>query len=179
MNISMAIADLNKEYLYRLTEILQQNRELNISVFTSLENLQEAMEKTRFDVLLFDPDISSERIGLSGVKLAVCLYSDECRNIDNYRDCQKVLKYQRVSNIYKFVLHFIYKISLLTYLILSFFFSNSIDILAIIRTIAISTKKLTRWFLSSFPFSSLFFISSCCLFSCSTFSCSLLVFCMS
>ncbi len=104
MNISMAIADLNKEYLYRLTEILQQNRELNISVFTSLENLQEAMDKTRFDVLLFDPDISVERISLSRVKLAVCLYSDECRNIDNYRDCKKVLKYQRVSNIYKYVL---------------------------------------------------------------------------
>ena len=61
MHISMAIADPDKEYLYRLTEVLQQNRGLNISAFTSLENLRKAMENTRFDVLLFDPDISGIR----------------------------------------------------------------------------------------------------------------------
>ena len=104
MNISMAIADPDKEYLYRLTEVLQQNRGLNISAFTSLENLRKAMENTRFDVLLFDPDISGERISLSDFRLAVCLYSEECRGAELYRDCRKVLKYQRVSNIYKYIL---------------------------------------------------------------------------
>ena len=105
MNISIAIADLNKDYVYRLTEVLQQNRDLSISAFTSMEKLQEAMERNRFDVLLFDPDISRERLHVSGVKLALCLYSDECSNADLYRDYPKVIKYQRVSNIYKSILN--------------------------------------------------------------------------
>ena len=104
MNISIAIADPNKDYLYRLTEVLQQNRDLNISIFSSSQKLYKALEEDKFDVLLFDPDISAERIPLMDVKLAVCLYSDECQNIDRYKDCGKVLKYQRVSNIYKYIL---------------------------------------------------------------------------
>lgn len=104
MNISMAIADLNKDYLYRLTEMLQQNRELSISAFTSLEKLQTALEHEHFDVLLFDPGLSSERINFWGVKLALCLYSEECENLGLYNDCPKVLKYQRASNIYKCIL---------------------------------------------------------------------------
>ena len=105
MNISIAIADLNKDYIYRLTEVLQQNRELSISAFTSFEKLQEALERTRFDVLLFDPDISPVRMNLSGVKLALCLYSEECENTELYGDCAEILKYQRVSNIYKYILN--------------------------------------------------------------------------
>ena len=104
MNISIAIADLDKDYIYRLTEVLQQNRDLSISAFTSFEKLQAALERTHYDVLLFDPDISGERIRLSGVKLALCLYSEECVNASLYADCPKVLKYQRVSNIYKCIL---------------------------------------------------------------------------
>lgn len=105
MNISLAIADLNRDYVYRLTEVLQHNRDLNISAFTSLEKLQEALEDTCFDVLLFDPDISKEKIKLSGTKLAICFYSEDCKNLHLYDDCAKVLKYQRVSNIYKFLLN--------------------------------------------------------------------------
>ena len=101
MNISLAIADTNRRYVEKLSEVLQQYHDLTISLFTNAEKLQVALDQTRFDVLLFDPDISPERLSISGVKLAVCLYSDGCANMGLYPDCAKILKYQRISNIYK------------------------------------------------------------------------------
>ena len=101
MNISLAIADTNRRYVEKLSEVLQQYHDLTISLFTNAEKLQAALDQTRFDVLLFDPDISPERLSISGVKLAVCLYSDGCGNMGLYPDCAKILKYQRISNIYK------------------------------------------------------------------------------
>lgn len=101
MNISIAIADLNLEYIERLSEVLQQYEELTIHIYTSGYKLQAAIEKNRFDVVLFDPDISEERLVFPGVKLPICLYSDEAHNRSMYADFAKVVKYQRVSNIYK------------------------------------------------------------------------------
>ncbi len=101
MNISIAIADLNKEYVERLLEVLQQYDELTIHVYTNWQKLQTAMDGGRFDVVLFDPDICEERLGFSKVKLPVCLYSDEARGAGLYPDTAKVLKYQRISGIYK------------------------------------------------------------------------------
>lgn len=104
MNISMAIVDSDKDYTSRLSEALQQYTDLSISIFTSLQTFQETIARERFDILLFDPDVSEEYLPLSSVKLAVCLYSDECKNTARYTECVKTLKYQRVSNIYRDVL---------------------------------------------------------------------------
>ncbi len=101
MNISIAIADSNKEYVERLLEVLQQYDELTIHVYTNWQKLQTAMVGGRFDVVLFDPDISDERMTFSKVRLPVCLYSDEARNCGLYADTAKVIKYQRISSIYK------------------------------------------------------------------------------
>ncbi|MCM1120913.1 MAG: AAA family ATPase [bacterium] len=113
MNISIAIADSNREYVERLSEVLQQYAELSISIYYNGQKLQEDMnpknveaepghrKRKHFDIVLFDPDVSEEKLDFSNVKLPVCLYSDEANNRSWYGDCAKVLKYQRISNIYK------------------------------------------------------------------------------
>lgn len=104
MNISIAIVDADSKYVSRLSEVLQQYKDLSISIFTNVQRYRDDLEHRQFDILLFDPDISEEDLALSGAKLAICLYSDHCKNIHRYADCIKVLKYQRVSNIYKSML---------------------------------------------------------------------------
>ncbi|MCD7751932.1 MAG: AAA family ATPase [Lachnospiraceae bacterium] len=101
MIISVAIADKNRDYASRLSEVLQQYDNLDISVFTSAEKLEQALETNRYDIVLLDPDISAERLYLSNVRMTVCLYSEEAVNTALYADALMVSKYQRVSNIYK------------------------------------------------------------------------------
>lgn len=104
MIISIAIADSNRDYVERLTEVLQQKGDLNISIFTNADRLMSSIERERYDVVLFDPDISDEKLYFSNVKLAICLYSDEAMNKDLYSDMENIRKYQRISNIYKAIL---------------------------------------------------------------------------
>ncbi len=101
MNISIAIADSNKEYVERLIEVLQQYDDLTIHVYTNWTKLEESMEQGRFDVVLFDPDIADKKLTFPNTKLSICLYSDEARNGAVYAEAAKVIKYQRVSSIYK------------------------------------------------------------------------------
>jgi len=104
MNISIAIVDTDKDYVFRLSEVLQQYKDLSISIFSDVERFYTALNRSHFDILLFDPDASEEKITLSKVKLAICLCSDECRNMGMYTGCVRILKYQRVSDIYKEIL---------------------------------------------------------------------------
>lgn len=101
MNISIAIADANREYLSRLVEGLQEYEELTVSVYTDAEHLENALQSKRFDIVLFDPDIADERIAFANAKLWMCLYSEEAHNSALYADCDKVIKYQRISKLYK------------------------------------------------------------------------------
>lgn len=101
MNISLAIADSNTEYVERLSEELQQYAELSITIYTNGRKLKEDMNVKHFDIVLFDPDISEEKLSFPGIKLPICLYSDEAEHSSWYADCAKVKKYQRISIIYK------------------------------------------------------------------------------
>lgn len=101
MNISIAIADVNRDYLERLAEVLQEYEDLTISRFTSAERLEQALQQKKYDVVLFNPDISDRRLPFGSAKLWICLYSDEVMNSGLYTDLPKVMKYQRVSRIYK------------------------------------------------------------------------------
>lgn len=101
MNISIAIADVNRDYIERLVEVLQEYEELSVSMFTSAELLEQALQNKRFDIVLFDPDISDRKLSFYNTKLSVCLYSDEAQNAMLYADSAKVIKYQRISKIYK------------------------------------------------------------------------------
>ncbi|MBQ7774491.1 MAG: AAA family ATPase [Lachnospiraceae bacterium] len=101
MNISIAIADINRNYLERLVEVLQEYEDLSVSIFTNAERLEEALQAKHYDIVLFDPDICDKKMSFYNTKMSVCLYSDEARNAQLYPECNKVLKYQRISRIYK------------------------------------------------------------------------------
>lgn len=101
MNISIAVADSNRDYIERLSEGLQKYEELTIHVYTNGQKLQAAIDSGNFDIVLFDPDISEDRLSFSNVRFPVYLYSDESRNRGIYADFAKVVKYQRISGIYK------------------------------------------------------------------------------
>lgn len=101
MNILLAIADRDKEYLNRIAEELQGYSDLTIFVYTSREKLEAALLKGAFDVVMFDPDISESRINFSNVKMPICLYSEETENACLYKEYDHIFKYQRISKIYK------------------------------------------------------------------------------
>ncbi len=101
MNILLAIADTNKEYLRKISEELQGYSDLTIYVYTSADKLENAMENESFDVVMFDPDLSESRINFSRVKMPICLYSEEAENTSLYKECVHISKYQRISKIYK------------------------------------------------------------------------------
>lgn len=104
MNISIAIADADRSYLDKIVEVLQEYEDLTVSGYTNAELLQSSLETKRYDILLFDPDISENKMSFSNIKLAICLYSEEAGNAAMYADYEKVHKYQRISMIYKEVL---------------------------------------------------------------------------
>lgn len=104
MNISIAIADTNQLYIERLVEVLQEYEELSVSIFTNASLLEKTLASKNFDIVLFDPDITDEKIAFFNVKLPICMYSRDAKNIALYKECEKVIKYQRISKIYKDVI---------------------------------------------------------------------------
>ena len=101
MNISIAIVDNNRLYLERLVEVLQEYEDLSVSIYTNSELLEKSLEVKKYDSVLFNPDICDEKIRFSNVKLPICLYSNEEKNAVLYSEYNKVIKYQRISKLYK------------------------------------------------------------------------------
>ncbi len=101
MNIRMAVADKNRDYAERVSGVLQQYEELTLSVFTNGESLRRAIEENACQIVLFDPDISEEKIHFSDQIMPIALVSDVTQNTGLYDDITKIKKYQRISNIYK------------------------------------------------------------------------------
>lgn len=104
VQISIAIVDTDREYLERLAEGLQQYDELTVYAYTGSSRFQAAMETEKFDIVLFSPEAVDDRVLFSNDCLPICLYSEEARNRELYTDFVKILKYQRISNIYKEVM---------------------------------------------------------------------------
>ncbi len=101
MNIKILIADQSKEYLDRLIDKLQEYSELDISIATSYDKLIKTMNNNRYDIVLFNSDLSDSKISFNSVKLAICLYDEEQENSRLYKELKFIRKYQRISNIYK------------------------------------------------------------------------------
>lgn len=104
MNISIAILDTNKKYVERLVEGLQKYDDLFVSVFTSVERLEQTLNTKKIDIVLFEPGISEEKIYFANVKMNLCFYSADAANMSLYADYKKVIKYQRISKLYKDIL---------------------------------------------------------------------------
>lgn len=106
MNIKIAILDSDINYLERLSGVLQQYDELLVSVFTKKETLEQAMGQNAFQIVLFYPDVSENRIYFGEEVMPVCLCDDEVKNWKLYPQMAVIQKYQRISNIYKEMLKY-------------------------------------------------------------------------
>ncbi|MBR6308605.1 MAG: AAA family ATPase [Lachnospiraceae bacterium] len=102
MIISVAIVDKDREYAERLRGGLEAYSGLNLSLFSSGEKFQKALEKNKYDIVFFDPDCSEDTLHFGTVKLPVCLCSVASDKVNFYGDnVLKIEKYQRISTIYK------------------------------------------------------------------------------
>lgn len=106
MNIRMIIADTDKDYAGRLADALGQYEEFSLSVVTSYGKLRELSGQKKYDIVLFDSDLSEEKMEFPDVKLAIQLYHDEAENKELYKEFKLIRKYQRISSIYKEILNF-------------------------------------------------------------------------
>lgn len=104
MNIRLAIADSNGEYLKRLLNVLEEYKDLSFSVYTDKKSLEKALLERSFDVLLFDASVYEGQVSLGKTSLGIMLlHEDE----DVPAVCiafPKIKKYQRISGIYKKIL---------------------------------------------------------------------------
>lgn len=55
MILKIAIADTNEEYVKRILSVLEEYEDLNLSVFTDENTLEQALMSQKFDVLLLMP----------------------------------------------------------------------------------------------------------------------------
>ena len=104
MNIKLAIADENEEYIERLLNVLKDYDDLSISAYTDKKNLKKALSEKNFDVLLFDMSVYEGQVSLGKTSLGIMLL-DETEDIPvGYKDFPKIKKYQRINKIYKRIL---------------------------------------------------------------------------
>lgn len=104
MNIKLAIADKNEEYIKRLLSVLEEYDDLSISVYTDKKSLGKALSEKNFDVLLFDASVYEGQF-LHGKTTLVIMLLDEAEYIpEECKSLPKIKKYQRISKIYKNVL---------------------------------------------------------------------------
>lgn len=98
MIIRIACADTNTEYLERLVEVLEETKELHVSMYSDAAILREHARAGRFDVLLLDPSMYSADLPVDRIPVTVMLAGDEpipyaCGTLPAIR------KYQRISAI--------------------------------------------------------------------------------
>lgn len=104
MQVRIAVADKNKEYMDRLVSVLEEYKDLTLSVYTDAGSLETALVSRTFDILLFDSDLYDGKTALKKNTLAVMLLDDDKTVPTGCRSCHKINKYQRISSIYKQIL---------------------------------------------------------------------------
>lgn len=104
MQVRIAVADKNKEYLERLVSVLEEYKDLTLSVYTDVNSLETALVSRTFDILLFDSDLYDGQISLKKNTLAVMLLDEDKAVPPTCRDFHKINKYQRISRIYRQIL---------------------------------------------------------------------------
>lgn len=105
MIIRIAVADLNSEYVSRLTGVLEEHNDLRISGYSDIECLANAIDAGRFDVLLLDPSMYDPALRLDRLNAVIVLMSDTpipngCERFDTVRKFQKIGKiYSKILSI--------------------------------------------------------------------------------
>lgn len=104
MLVRIAVADENEEYLNRLVSVLEEYKDLTLSVYTDRSSLETALVSRTFDILLFDSDLYDGQPALKKNALAVMLLDEDKAVPAACQDFHKINKYQRISGIYKKIL---------------------------------------------------------------------------
>ena len=104
MNIRLAIADSNEEYLNRLINVLEEYDNLSFSVYTDKKSLEKALLEKNFDVILFDVSIYEGQMSLGKIPLGIMLLDETGSIPEECKNFPKIKKYQRISGIYKKIL---------------------------------------------------------------------------
>lgn len=104
MLVRIAVADENEEYLNRLVSVLEEYKDLTLSVYTDRGSLETALVSRTFDILLFDAALYDGQPGMKKGSLAVMLLDEDRAVPAACQDFHKINKYQRISSIYKKIL---------------------------------------------------------------------------
>lgn len=104
MMVRIAVADENGEYLKRLVHVLEEYKDLSLSVYTDKSSLETALVSRTFDILLFDSDLYDGQIALKKNTLTVMLLDEDKVVPETCRHFHKINKYQRISRIYRQIL---------------------------------------------------------------------------
>lgn len=102
--VRIAVADENEEYLNRLVIVLEEYKDLSLSVYTDRSSLETALDTRTFDILLFDPNLYDGHMTLRKNTLAVMLFDEDHVVPASCQSFHKINKYQRISSIYKHIL---------------------------------------------------------------------------
>lgn len=98
--IRIAIADSDKEYVERLATGIAGYPEFEISTFSNADSLEEVLNTRTYDIVLFSQDM-----GYTPKPAARCLFVPLMENVGEvsgeYQSYRGILKYQRISRIYK------------------------------------------------------------------------------
>lgn len=106
MNIRLAIADKNEEYINKILNVLEEYEDLNISTYTDKNSLEKSLLERTFDILLFDVSVCEGQMPLGKASLSIMLL-DETEYVPvGYKNFPKIKKYQRISNIFKKILEY-------------------------------------------------------------------------
>lgn len=104
MILKIAIADSNEEYVSRILSVLEEYEDLNLSVFTDENTLEQALMSQKFDVLLFDASVYDGHAD-GGKRFLPILLLDETQGVAaQFQKTKKIRKYQRISKIYQQIL---------------------------------------------------------------------------
>ena len=102
--IRIAVADENEEYLDRLVSVLEEYKDLTLSVYTDRSGIETALASRTFDILLFDSDLYDGQTALKKNTLTVMLLDEDKAVPVSCQGFHKINKYQRISSIYKQIL---------------------------------------------------------------------------
>ena len=82
MILKIAIADTNEEYVKRILSVLEEYEDLNLSVFTDENTLEQALMSQKFDVLLFDASVYDGHADGGKRFLPILLLDEITANLD-------------------------------------------------------------------------------------------------
>lgn len=107
MVIRLAVASTDAEYLRRFVSALEQNPQLDISVYSDMDSLLQEVGKSHFDVFLFSSELIADDRKCLELKADLRIQlSDENDSKEGIGDIKYVSKYQRVSRIYSKILDY-------------------------------------------------------------------------